>query len=83
MARFFFNVHDGSDRPDREGTELPDLAAARHAAVRFAAELLRDHPDEFWNGEDWSMDVADADGLLFFTLMFSAFDAPSVRATPR
>jgi hypothetical protein len=24
MARFFFNVHDGKDLPDRQGVELAD-----------------------------------------------------------
>jgi hypothetical protein len=47
MPRYFIHVHDGTSMIDDEGTELPDLTAARLAAVRLSGELLRDHPDQF------------------------------------
>jgi hypothetical protein len=49
MTRFYFD-HQGKDgeiRRDEEGTELPDLAAARVEAVRVAAEWIKDHVSEF------------------------------------
>jgi len=33
MARYFFHVHDGEDRPDDEGVELPGPEEARAEAV--------------------------------------------------
>lgn len=83
MPRYHFNIHDGAELPDDVGTELPDLAAARIFAVRLAGECLRDHAAEFWNGEEWKMDVADDQGLIQFTLMFVGMDAPSIPRAPR
>lgn len=79
MALYHFHVHDGYELPDREGHDLPDLAAARRFAVRLCGELIRDHADAFWTHGDWRMDVTDADGLMLFALHFSAIEAPSVR----
>lgn len=42
MPRYFFHVRDGTTVLDHDGTVLPDLAAAREIAQRFASELLRD-----------------------------------------
>jgi hypothetical protein len=41
MPRYFFNIMDGSPVVDREGVELPDAAAARKEATRFALDLAR------------------------------------------
>lgn len=77
MPRFHFNVHDGVGVPDDEGTELPNLEAARHEAVKLAGLLLQENAAEFWNGEQWDMDVTDERGLILFTLTFLATNAPS------
>lgn len=53
MPRYFFHVQDGHDYPDLEGTELPDLAAARAEAVQFAGSLLADQPETFWASGEW------------------------------
>lgn len=79
MPRYHFNVHDGSLLPDREGTNLPNLASARMEAVRLAGTLLRDSPESFWDAEEWHLDVSDEAGLLQFTLTFFATDAPATR----
>jgi hypothetical protein len=78
LPRYFFNVHDGRSRLDREGTELPDLKTVREEAVRFAAGLLADHSDEFWQGDEWVLEVADEEGLVLFKLQFVATVAASV-----
>ena len=39
VPRFFFHVHDDIDALDEEGRELPDLAAARDAAINGVREL--------------------------------------------
>jgi hypothetical protein len=48
MTRFYFDHQekDGEIRRDEEGTELPDVAAARVEAVRAAAEWIKDHVSE-------------------------------------
>jgi len=82
MPHYFFNVHDGATYTDKTGAELADLAAARAVALRLTADLLRDD-DEFWDSGDWKMDVTDASGLILFTLMFMALDAPALRREVR
>ncbi|TFI56497.1 hypothetical protein E2493_19920 [Sphingomonas parva] len=40
MARFYFHIFNDETTIDEEGQELPDLAAAREAAVEAARELV-------------------------------------------
>jgi hypothetical protein len=75
VPRFFFHVSDGRDYPDLQGTVLASLSDVRVEAVRFAADLLKDNARRFWEGEEWSMRVADDQDLTLFTLMFVAVDA--------
>lgn len=82
MPRYFFNVHDGAEYPDLQGTELADLNAARQEAVRFSGELLTDSSDRFWGTKEWSMEVCDDAGLALFTLRFAATEMPSAAKTP-
>lgn len=77
MPRYFFNVHDGQSLVDDDGTEFPTIEAARTCAVQTAGALLKDHAATFWSGGDWKMDVAEASGLLLFSLHFIAVDAPA------
>jgi hypothetical protein len=54
MPRYYFHVKDGHTSPDREGTELPDLNAARRSAVALSGEILKDGVgDSLWKGEPW------------------------------
>ena len=75
MPRYFFDLRDGQNFPDLQGSEWPDLAAARIEAVRFAAEVLKEMPERFWNSELWTMSVSDADRQPLFVLTFQAEDA--------
>jgi hypothetical protein len=79
MPRYHFHVADGRDYPDLQGTELADLAAARHEALRFTGALLSQPEHDFWNGEDWSMRVTDERDLTLFTLNFCATNAPATK----
>ncbi len=79
MPRFFFNVHDGVEMPDLEGVELPDLRSARNEAVQLSAGMLRDAPEQFWNHQEWAVDVTDESGLILFTLTFVGTQAPALR----
>jgi hypothetical protein len=79
VPRFHFNIDDGTASTDLEGTELPTIEAARRAAVRTACDVLRDQPESFWIGGEWRMDVTDAQGLILFSLHFTATIAPALR----
>ncbi|MEO9130947.1 MAG: hypothetical protein ABI240_07030 [Sphingomonas sp.] len=79
MPRYFFDIVDGEDLPDEHGSEHADLIAARHEAIRYSGEVLREMPDRFWNSEEWKMTVSDAKRLPLFELKFIAtpLTAPS------
>lgn len=77
MPRFFFNVHDGQDYPDLDGTELASIPDARRHASKYAGELLKADPDVFWNDQRWQMDVTDDRGLILYQLMFVGVNAPA------
>jgi hypothetical protein len=77
MPRYFFHVVDNDHRIiDDEGTELPDLHAARKEAVCASAEMLRDGgAATLWSGKPWNLWVTDhagGAGKRLFTLQFSA-----------
>lgn len=76
MPRYHFHSADGSRDPDPEGTELPDDAAAQLAAVQFAGEVLRDDPDKLWQAGQWRVEVTDDAGVLLWTVITLAIDAP-------
>jgi hypothetical protein len=78
VALFHFNLRDGAYYRDPDGTELPDLRAARVEAVKLAGQLLLDKPDKFWEGSEWQVEVTDDSGLIIFRLDFTATDAPAV-----
>jgi hypothetical protein len=80
MPRYFFDVRDGSEEIDPEGTELPHVNAARVEAAKMAGRLLADNADKFWSGDEWTISVRDERGLVLFNLIFLAVDAA---ASPR
>jgi hypothetical protein len=79
VPRFHFNIDDGTSSQDIEGIELPGIEAARRAAVRTACDVLREQPESFWIGGEWRMDVTDAQGLILFSLFFTATIAPALK----
>jgi hypothetical protein len=81
MPRYFFDIRDGHDFPDLQGSEFADLAAARIEAVRYAAEILKDMPGRFWNCEEWTMTVSNHNRKTLFTLKFLAESIPSATST--
>ena len=79
--RYFFNEMDGEYRPDYEGQEIATLKEARLEAVRYAGEVMRDHPTLVWTGQDFRIEVTDADQLLLFTVIIVGVNAPAA-STP-
>ena len=72
MARYFFHVQDGTDKPDSEGTEFPSDQAARAEAVVAMGEALKDLDGRFWRSAEWRMLVQDITGATVCTLKVSA-----------
>jgi len=78
VERYFFHIDYGEFSRDSEGTSLPNLRAARGAAVQLLGEILRDAGDEFWAKPDLIVTVTDSTDLTLWTLPVSGDDAPSV-----
>ena len=76
MPRYRFHCADGTREPDTEGVELADDHAARAAAMQFAGQVLHDNPDEIWEHGQWRVEVTDDDGILLWTVITLAVDAP-------
>lgn len=75
MPHYFFDIVDGEDLPDLNGSEHANLAAARVESIRYSGEVLREMPERFWNAEEWTMTVSDAKRIPLFTLKFLAAPA--------
>lgn len=79
MPRFHFHVHDGCSALDAEGTEFPDLQAARLEAIRLAGDILKHDARSITLGEDWRIEAADGAGLILFPMTLLVVEAPVVR----
>lgn len=79
--RYFFNVAGAIYDPDVVGHEIASISEARTMAVRYASEMLRDHPTVVWAGEDFRVEVTDDERLQLFTVIVLGIDAPVVAAT--
>ena len=77
MPTYFFHTADGDRDLDKEGTELPDNAAARKAAIKFAGAVMHDDPDVLWDGHDYRVEVTNQTGDLLFTVIMLSIDAPA------
>lgn len=83
MSRFFFHLNDGTEHPDRLGSDLPDLEAARGHAAAYLGGLLRHGGESVWNGEDWRLNVADETGLVLLTIHLFAFESAAGKQLAR
>lgn len=81
MPRYFFHVQDGQYDRDIQGTVLEDLEAARREAVRFAGALLAEHHEKFWDVGEWSLQVADDEGMTLFQLTFFVTESAVISKT--
>lgn len=76
MPRYYFHISEGHVIPDPYGSVLPDLAAAKCFAVRYAGDLTCDLGAPFWEADDWRMTVADDQGSTLFALLFAGAAEP-------
>jgi hypothetical protein len=79
--RYFFNQINGEVKVDDQGVELDSLSAARIEAVRYASEVMQDHPTLIWTGQDFRIEVTNGDQLVLFTVIVLGVDAPVVLGT--
>jgi uncharacterized protein DUF6894 len=76
MPRCFFHVHDGSERPDMEGSEFAEIGQVRSEAVRLTGEILRDMDHRFWDRPEWTLTVTDETGAKVLGLRVLASRRP-------
>ena len=77
MTRFFFNVHDGRDIRDTEGSELASRGEVREVALSTAGQLLKTSGNaDLWAGKIWQMVVSDGSGVEVLALSFAATEFP-------
>ena len=60
---------ESSDSPTETLTlEFSDRRAARREVTLFAAEMLREKVDEFWEHQPFTLTLADEAGVALFSL---------------
>ena len=82
MPRYFFHRTDGGFSPDTEGTELPDIGAARIEAVRYAGATMQERPNDVWDGRDLRVEVTDDGGRLLCTVVVIGIDGGAAQEAP-
>lgn len=71
MPRFYFHMRSGEDFiEDPEGSELPDLAAARAEAIAAARELMADRIRNGHPADGQEFLIFDEDGKQIDTIPF-------------
>ena len=70
MPRYFFDVHDGKEKPDRDGVEMASPNEARAQAIIACDEAIKELDGAFWKQGEWQMRVVDEGGapVCAFTL---------------
>lgn len=74
MPRYYFHTLDGTHDIDRLGHELPDDAAARCEAVRYAGGLLADDPETVCRDESLRVNVTNEEGNLNCSIIILVID---------
>ena len=70
MPMYYLHIRDGDKlEVDPDGTELPDLEAARVDALKVAQELINEVPDL---GCEEVIEIADGDGHPLLSVPFDA-----------
>jgi hypothetical protein len=69
MSRYHFTTANGETHLDEEGSELQDLDTARIEGARLLGQMIRDHPDRFWESGEIILRVTDDQGKLQFEIL--------------
>lgn len=71
MPRFYFHLYNDTDVPDEDGTELPDLAAARaHAMIMARFEISEAAKRDGRIILSHRIDVEDEDAIVLAAMYF-------------
>jgi len=72
MARYYLHIRNGGGySEDPEGQDLPDLGAARSAAIDGVRSLLSEEARQGQLDLSGSIEIADGDGNILLVLPFS------------
>ena len=71
MSQTFFHLRDGVDTlPDPEGTELPNLEAARACAMRNAYSIMAEDTSKGRLNLNYCIEISDEGGIVLDTVYF-------------
>jgi hypothetical protein len=70
MPRYFFHIYNDMVAMDQEGTELPDMAAAREHAIEGARSLMAENLLQGRLRLHHRIEVADETGRVLMTIPF-------------
>jgi len=70
MPRYYFHLHDTAGVEDDEGTELPDVAAAREYALANARDMVCGDVKNGFVDLGHRIEVVDEAGKVVLTLTF-------------
>lgn len=75
MPIFYFQTADGTSVE----AECPSVQAAKCEAARYAARLICDETEKFWDTSHFFLAVSDENGLMLFTFEAFGHDAPAIK----
>jgi hypothetical protein len=76
MPLYFFHCEGAQNFTDTTGTDLPSDREARLQAIDNAAQVLRDHAENFTGSPWWRVFVKDEAGRTIFALRLTAEHEP-------
>ena len=77
--RYFFHVEHTKVLKDNLGSEHRDLESAKRHAVNLVSDMLAREPQTFWDADQFRVTVAEAGGLVLFTVEVIASLSPAIR----
>ncbi|RAK50920.1 DUF6894 family protein [Phenylobacterium deserti] len=83
MPRYFFHIDDGEDGRDVDGTDLPDIRAAKAEAASTLGAMLMDEGAAFFDRGELKVTVEDERGLTLFALEITSSGGRTVLALTR
>lgn len=78
MPGYIFSLADEHDGWDGEARELPDVQAAKCAAIKMIADTLCNHPETFWEAENHQVTVSDENRLTLFIVDTTTTTSPAI-----
>ena len=73
VMRCYFNLVNGHEKiMDQDGIEVRDIEQARVQALKAIDELREEDGAAMSDWNDWSLEVTDASGTVFFSISLGA-----------